>query len=109
MIDFSDVEALNLPKGPSNEELLQDAKTLGEEFQVLRSGELASETYLLFRGIREPNRSFHLTGIGSEGLHYMGEILLEVAAALDVIENGSIRDRGDFWIKHSTVDHLEPH
>ena len=107
MIDFDDIKTV--PMGIPNEVMLVDSKPLGDDFQILRNGDLGSDCTLLFKGVAgEKNRSFKLSEIGPEGLALMAEQLLEVSEALSIIDDGTEADRNEFWMKNSTTDYLTP-
>jgi hypothetical protein len=107
MIDFDDFKTV--PMGIPNEAMLWDSKPLGDDFQILRNGDLGSDCTLLFKGLAgEKNRSFKLSDIGPEGLALMGEQLCEVALALSVIEDGTTEERNKFWMKSSSIDRRQP-
>ena len=94
---FSDDEARDFI-----EDALSGAINLGERMQILRKGSLGCQCYLVFLGEKkEPNQYYELSGLGHESLFEMALVLKEVSEALQVIEEGSEKDRAKFFMEYS--------
>ena len=91
---------------PEHRELLQDARSLGGDMDLFRSGELGSEALLFFNLVGQHDRYFDLGNMAPEDIDELAAILLNISAAIKLVENGTQKEKGEFFMEHAICDHL---